>query len=163
MNRPRSVVFAVVLAMLVTACGRQQTSEETSGTNPLFPAPLGTAWGFINNRGKTVIAPRFEAAQPFSEDLAAVKREGRWGYIDRNGSEVIPVRYRTAQSFHNGVAIVDSGLPDHPIGVIDTSGAWITQPIFRSLSAADGPNDLLLGQKEPAASRPASGQVPMTG
>jgi hypothetical protein len=150
MNRPRSVVFAVVLAMLVTACGRQQTSEQTSGTNPLFPAPLGTAWGFINNRGKTVIAPRFEAAQPYSEDLAAVKREGRWGYIDRNGSEVIPVRYRTAQSFHNGVAIVDSGLPDHPIGVIDTSGAWITQPIFRSLSAADGPNGLLLGQKEPA-------------
>jgi hypothetical protein len=150
MNRPRSVVFAVVLAMLLTACGRQQTSEQTSGTNPLFPAPLGAAWGFINNRGRTVIAPRFDAAQPFSEDLAAVKREGRWGYIDRNGSEVIPVRYRTAQSFHNGVAIVDSGLPDHPIGVIDTSGAWITQPIFRSLSAADGPNGLLLGQKEPA-------------
>ena len=150
MNLRRPLAFAVILALFFTACGRHQTSEEASAPSPLFPAPLGTAWGFVNNRGKTVIAPRFEAAQPFSEDLAAVKREGRWGYIDHNGSEVIPVRYRTAQSFHNGVAIVDSGLPDHPIGVIDTSGAWVTQPIFRSLSASDGPNGLLLGQKEPA-------------
>src|ERR1700730_1843722 len=69
---------------------------------------------------------------------------------DRNGSEVIPIRYRTVQSFRNGVAIVDTGLPDHPIGLIDTSGSWVTQPVFRSLSAADRPDDLLLGQKEPA-------------
>ena len=150
MYRRRPVAFAVILALLVTACGRQQTSEQTSGMNPLFPAPLGTAWGFIDNRGKIIIAPRFEAAQPYSEGLAAVKREGRWGYIDRNGSEVIPIRYRTVQSFRNGVAIVDTGLPDHPVGLIDTSGSWVTQPLFRSLSAADGPDGLLLGQKEPA-------------
>jgi hypothetical protein len=149
-NRRRSLGFAIVFALLLVACGRHQTSEDASGKSPLFPAPLGTTWGFIDARGKTVIAPRFEAAQPFSEDLAAVKREGRWGYIDRSGSEVIPIRYRTAQNFRNGVAIVDTGLPDHPVGLIDTSGAWVTQPIFRSLSDADGPNGLLLGQKEPA-------------
>jgi hypothetical protein len=145
MNRHRAVAFAVIFALLSTGCGRQ-----TSGTSPLFPAPQGSTWGFIDNRGKTVITPRFEAALPYSEGLAAVKREGRWGYIDRNGSEVIPIRYRTAQSFRNGVAIVDAGLPDHPIGLIDTSGSWVAQPIFRSLSATDGPGDLLLGQKEPA-------------
>jgi WG repeat protein len=150
MNHRGAVAFAVVLALFVAACGRQETSEQTSGTDPLFSAPLGTAWGFINNRGKTVIPPRFEAAQPFSQDLAAVKREGRWGYIDRKGSEVIPIRYRGAQDFRNGVAIVDAGLPEHAVGLIDTSGAWVTQPLFRSLSAADGPGGLLLGQKEPA-------------
>ena len=149
MYRRRCVVFVSILALLLAACGRQ-TSEQSSGTSPLFPAPLGTSWGFINDRGKTVIPPRFEAAQPFSEDLAAVKREGRWGYIDRHGSEVIPIRYKMAQSFRSGVAIVDAGLPDHPIGVIDPSGAWVTQPLFRSLSAADGPGGLLLGEKEPA-------------
>jgi WG containing repeat len=138
--------LAVLLALLLAACGRQQTS----GTSPLFPAPLGTTWGFIDSRGKTVIAARFEAALPFSEELAAVKREGRWGYIDRNGSEVIPIRYRTAQSFRKGVAIVDTGLPDHPVGLIDTSGSWVTPPLFRSISAADGPEGLLLGQKDPA-------------
>jgi len=145
MSRRRAVAFAVILALLGTGCGRQ-----TSGTSPLFPAPQGNTWGFIDNRGKTVIAPRFEAALPYSEGLAAVKREGRWGYIDRNGSEVIPVRYRTVQSFRNAVAVVDTGLPDHPVGLIDTTGSWVTQPLFRSLSAADGPDGLLLGQKEPA-------------
>jgi len=150
MNRRRPVAFAVILTLFFTACGRQQTSEQASGPSPLFPAPLGSAWGFIDSRGKIAIAPRFEGALAFSEGLAAVKREGRWGYIDRNGSEVIPIRYRTAQSFRNGVAIVDTGLPDHPIGLIDTSGSWATPPLFRSLSAADGPDGLLLGQKEPA-------------
>ena len=144
MNR-RPVAFAVIFALLGTGCGRQP-----SGTSPLFPAPQGTTWGFIDNRGKIVIAPRFEAALPYSEGLAAVKREGRWGYIDLIGSEVIPIRYRTVQSFRNGFAIVDAGLPDHPVGLIDTSGSWVTPPLFRSLSAADGPDGLLLGQKEPA-------------
>jgi hypothetical protein len=145
MNRHRAVAFAVIFALLGAGCGRQ-----TSGTSPLFPVPQGSTWGFIDNRGKIVIAPRFEAALPFSEGLAAVKREGRWGYIDRNGAEVIPIRYQKAQSFRNGVAIVDTGLPDHPVGLINTSGSWVTQPLFRSLSGADGPDGLLLGQKEPA-------------
>jgi len=77
---------------------------------PALSAPQGNT-GFIDNRGKAVIAPRFEAALPYSEGLAAVKREGRWGYIDRNGLEVIPIRYRTVQSFRNGVAIVDTVYP----------------------------------------------------
>jgi len=145
MNRRRPVALAVLYVLLGIGCGRGM-----SGASALFPAPQGTTWGFIDNRGKTVIAPRFEAALPYSEGLAGVKREGRWGYIDRNGSEVIPIRYRAVQSFRNGVAIVDTGLPDHPVGVIDTSGSWVTPPLFRSLSAADGPDGLLLGQKEPA-------------
>src|SRR5437762_5550765 len=84
----RPARFVVILSLLVTACGRQQTSEQTSGMNPLLPAPLGTAWGFIDNRGKIIIPPRFEAAQPYSEGLAAVKREGRWGYIDRKSTRL---------------------------------------------------------------------------
>lgn len=146
MNLRRAAVFVIFFTLLAAGCGHDQTP----GASPLFPAPGGTAWGFINNRGKIVIAPRFEAALSYSEGLAAVKRGGRWGYIDRNGAEVIPVRYRTAQSFRNGVAIVDTGLPDHPMGLIDTSGSWVTPPLFRSISAADGPDGLLLGQKEPA-------------
>src|SRR5947207_1785967 len=150
MNRRRPVAFAVLYVLLGIGCGRGR-----SGASALFPAPQAPTWRFIDNRGKTVIAPRFEAALPYSEGLAAVKREGRWGYIDRNGSEVIPIRYRAVQSFRNGVAIVDTGLPDHPVGVIDTSGSWVTPPLFRSLSAADGPDGLLLGQKEPAEGSPS--------
>ncbi len=149
-NRCGQVTPAVILVLLLAACGGNKESEQTSGPSPLFPAPLGAAWGYIDNRGKTAIAPRFESALPYSEGLAAVKREGRWGYIDRTGSEVIPIRYRRAESFHNGVAVVDTGLPDHPVGLIDASGSWVTQPAFRTLTPAEDPDGPFLGQREPA-------------
>jgi len=136
-----------ILTTFGNGCGHS-TPNQTDDARPLFPAPIGTAWGFIDNRGKIVIASHFEAVQPFSEGLAAVKHEGRWGYINRSGAEVIPFRYRSAQSFRGGVAIVDTGLPDHPVGVIDPTGSWVTQPLFRGLSTADGPGGFLFGQKE---------------
>jgi len=140
------MVLCVILATFGHGCHSSQNQVDEAG--PLFPAPMGATWGFIDSRGKAAIASRFESVQPFSEGLAAAKYEGRWGYINRSGAEVIPFRYRTAQSFRGGVAIVDTGLPEHPVGVIDRSGSWVTQPVFRTLSAADGPNGLLFGEKE---------------
>ena len=147
----RMLVLGAILATLGVGCGHSDSgSNQRDEERPLFPAPLGSTWGFIDNRGKVVIASHFESVEPFSEGLAAAKFEGRWGYINRNGATVIPFRYRTAQNFRGGVAIVDTGLPEHPVGVIDSSGAWVTQPIFRSLSQADGPGGLLFGQKDAA-------------
>jgi hypothetical protein len=145
----RMIALGAILAMFGDGCGHSTpNSNQTDDARPLFPVPIGGAWGFIDNRGKVVIVSRFEAVQQFSEGLAAAKYEGRWGYINRSGAEVIPFRYRTAQSFHGGVAVVDTGLPEHPVGIIDPSGSWVTQPMFQSLSAADGPGGLLFGQKE---------------
>ena len=143
----RSVALCAFLILLGAGCGH--STPETNEAKSLFPVPVNGVWGFIDDRGKTAIAPHFETVLPFSEGLAGAKHEGRWGFINKSGAEVIPFLYRTAQSFHGGVAIVDTGLPEHPIGVIDPSGAWVTQPMFRSLSAADGPGGLLFGQKEP--------------
>lgn len=52
------------------------------------------------------IAPQYEAAQSFSEDLAAVKKDGKWGYIDKTGAVVIPFQYDRAYEFNEGYAIV---------------------------------------------------------
>jgi hypothetical protein len=145
----RLLLLGAILVTFGDACGHSASdSNQKNEDRSLFPAPIGATWGFIDNRGKVVIASHFESVESFSEGLAAAKFEGRWGYINRSGVAVIPFRYRTAQSFHGSVAIVDTGLPDHPVGVIDPSGAWVTQPMFRSLSAADGPGGLLFGQKE---------------
>lgn len=146
-----SIALGAILILFSGGCGHS-SSETTAADNasgPLFPVPMNGATGFINDRGKVVIPGRYEGALPFSEGLAAVRHEGRWGYIDRSGKEVIPYLYRTAGSFHGGVAIVNTGLPEHPVGLIDSSGAWVIQPIFRFITAADGPNGLLLAQKEP--------------
>jgi WG containing repeat len=146
-----SIVLGAILILFGGGCGHstsETAADEASG--PLFPVPINGATGFINDRGKVVVPARYESALPFSEGLAAVRHEGRWGYIDRSGKEVIPYLFRTAESFHGGVAIVNTGLPEHPVGLIDPSGAWVIQPIFRFIAAADGPNRLLLAQKEPA-------------
>ena len=143
----RWVALCAFLTIAGAGCG--QSTPETNEATPLFPAPANGVWGFIDDRGKTAIKPHFESVLSFSEGLAGAKREGRWGFINKSGAEVIPFQYRLVQSFHGGVAIVDTGLPEHPIGVIDTSGSWVVQPMFRSLSAADGPGGLLFGQKEP--------------
>ena len=146
-----STALGAILVLLCSGCGHStsESLQRDDSSRPLFPVAIGGTMGFIDDLGKLVIPSHYEAALPFSEGLAAAKHEGRWEYINRSGAEAIPYRYRTAESFHGGVAIVNTGLPDHPVGVIDPNGAWVTQPIFRSLAAADGPNGLLLGQKEP--------------
>jgi len=145
-----SIAVGAMLILFGGGCGRTASEGPTDDpSGALFPVPVNGATGFINDRGKLVIPARYEAALPFSEGLAAVRREGRWGYIDRSGKEVIPCVYRTAESFHDGIAIVNTGLPDHPVGVVDTRGAWVIQPAFRSLATSNEPNGLLLGQKEP--------------
>lgn len=52
------------------------------------------------------IAPQYEDAHSFSEDLAAVKKDGKWGYIDTDGKVVIPFEYDQAYAFSEGKAIV---------------------------------------------------------
>lgn len=37
--------------------------------------------GFIDSAGSWIITPQFEDAMPFSNGLAAVKKDGKWGYI----------------------------------------------------------------------------------
>ncbi len=44
-------------------------------------------YGFINEQGKTVIAPTFEAVyEGFNGKYAPVKRNGKWGFVDKNGN-----------------------------------------------------------------------------
>ena len=148
----RMVAIGAFLAMLGAGCSHSGTdSREANDARPLFPVPVNEVWGFIDDRGKIAIAPRYEAVLPFSEGLAGAKREGRWGYVNRSGAEVIPFLYKTVQGFHGGVAIVNTGSAEHPVGVIDATGSWVTEPMFRGLTAGDGPNGLLFGQKEPAS------------
>jgi hypothetical protein len=39
------------------------------------------SWGYANARGETIIPPLFDAALPFHEGKAVVKRDNRWWYI----------------------------------------------------------------------------------
>ncbi|MDE6107652.1 MAG: WG repeat-containing protein, partial [Oscillospiraceae bacterium] len=53
-----------------------------------------------------IISPQYEDASTFSEDLAAVKKDGKWGYINEQNEVIIPFRYAYAWPFSEGKAIV---------------------------------------------------------
>ncbi len=78
--------------------------------------------GFANINGEVVIKPKFTAALPFSEGLAAfcedcilVKQgehqswqKGKWGFIDKSGNIVIPAKYdNVIDGFRKGQAKVE--------------------------------------------------------
>ena len=76
-------------------------------------------WGFIDVNGKYACGLKFDAADYFSEGLAAVKLGDRWGYIDRRGVTVSSLGYDGAEAFSDGRGLVRYKLK---YGYVDKSG-----------------------------------------
>lgn len=79
-------------------------------------------WGYVDKMGEYVIPPSFEAAEIFSEGLAAVKIGGKWGFIDQTGNVVIEPSYDEITpcyadsqivGFENGKSLADGFYIDH--------------------------------------------------
>jgi hypothetical protein len=67
-------------------------------------------WGYYDRRDqKILIAPKYNAAYPFHENLAGVKKWEKWGFIDIEGNEIIPFEYDFVTHFKEGKAEVYKG------------------------------------------------------
>ncbi len=88
--------------------------------------------GFISTAGDFMIEPRFEAAQDFQDEMAAVRVDGLWGFIDTNGALVIPPAFQQVQSFREGLAAVKL---NGSWGFIDGSGRLMISPRFEGVEA----------------------------
>jgi hypothetical protein len=75
----------------------------------LLPRQFGGKYGYVDEGGRIVIAPRFDGADTFSEGLAVVLDSGRFGYVDARGTMAIPAVYRHARPFHGGLAVARLG------------------------------------------------------
>lgn len=84
-------------------------------------------YGYVNPHGQVVIAPIYEDALSFSEDLAPVKIGGKWGYIDKTGKIVISVQFTSAKMFSEGLAAVSDG---YSWGYISSNGLFEIAPQF---------------------------------
>jgi hypothetical protein len=107
---------AGLAATAVSGSSREEKSvtDSTDGSG-LRPELIRGKYGYVDEAGKVVIAPRFDGADAFSEGLAVVlDSAGRFGYIDSQGTFAIPAVYRHARAFRNGFAPVRIG------------GAWLT-------------------------------------
>lgn len=93
---------------------------------------------YLNTRGETVIAEKYDNGTLFKEGLAYVNigaKEkslysgldgGKWGVIDKTGKEIIPIAYDKIYEIKNGLAIVAIGkYPNEKKGLIGKDGKII--------------------------------------
>ncbi|MBX9886531.1 MAG: WG repeat-containing protein [Flavobacteriaceae bacterium] len=99
-----------------------------------------TTWGFIDQSGKQVINPQFDAVGDFHDGKCAIKnKDGKWGYIDKAGKIIINPQFDSAAGFKDGKAVVSL---DEKAGVIDKDGKYIINPQFGN-AYADGDKYLI--------------------
>ena len=98
--------------------------------------------GYVNvNTGEIVIDAKdhdFAKAWVFSEGMAAVQKDDKIGFINSDGEMVIDYMFDSTEDcrkwdfsgyvFHDGVCIMTE--KDGHIGVIDTKGNWILEPVY---------------------------------
>ena len=96
---------------------------------------INDKWGYINKRGKQIIASQFDSADPFNEDLAGVSKNGKWGLINKKGEWTVPPRFDDISHFGEGLAIFKEGEME---GVINNSGEIIAPSKYDYISSFSG-------------------------
>ncbi len=95
-------VYLVIFVAIFLRCNHQKDEI-------LFPIYENNRIGFINNKGRLVIEPKFRSAGNFSEGLAAARVNGNYGFIDKTGQFIIEPKFEFATDFKEGYAIVYNG------------------------------------------------------
>lgn len=84
-----SVAVVAFTLLGLTACGTPrgaQYKNVRSFSEGVAPVQANNGrWGYINQNNQWVIEPRFEDAQEFKGNRAAVKLNGKWGFINKRG------------------------------------------------------------------------------
>lgn len=88
-------------------------------------------YGYLNFDGKVQIPMIYEEVNFFSEELAAVKLNGKWGYIDKNGEKIIDFKYLEAGNFKDGKALVK--LDGKKFEIDKTGNKKVIRSFFRNI------------------------------
>ncbi len=118
----------------------------------VIKAQYDDAWGFSNQRakvfkngkialidsqGKTLKTPKLQDSDNwYSDELIAVKVNGKWGYLDTKGNTVIAFIYDKADGFSEGLANI--GIQNNQTlryGYIDKQGKEVIAPLYATPSA----------------------------
>ena len=111
------------IAFLPDALGGWKFSEG------LARVRVNGSYGFINEKGELVIAPRYVDAGDFSGGLARVKQGEKYGFINPRGDLIIRPAYDKARDFSDGLAAVAQ---DGRYSFIDTAGKMLTDRRFEA-------------------------------
>lgn len=97
-------------------------------------------WGFMNNKGEIVIAPKYDSCESFKYGYAKIKMGTKWGLIDRSGTQIIEAKYENILPGENGIFIFYDG----GWGVIDKTGKIIVPPTMYTITSFE--KDRALGK-----------------
>lgn len=101
-----SVLFFCHCTISCKVFGPGKITESWNPGDKLLSIEYHDRWGFINQKGQVVIAPKFRNVGVFSEDLCPVRLHGTYGFINPKGEFVIPAIYDYALPFSEGLARV---------------------------------------------------------
>ena len=65
--------------------------------------------GYADASGKTVIACKYDTAEPFTGDIAQVSVKGKFGVVNRQGKLVIPTKYTRITPWTESLLLVSDG------------------------------------------------------
>ena len=114
MKKHLKLISTALIAVLIFSCN---TSKKESVIINLLPVRTGSAYGYINPQGKSIINPQFKDATVFRNGLALIQILGNkpmWGFIKEDGDFSIKTIYKEATVFNEEVAWVvkENGAPE---------------------------------------------------
>lgn len=112
------LMTAMVFSTSVAGAAQDKTADQ------LYPVEVNGKYGYIDKNGNYLIKPQFSMAQPFSEGLAFVERNGATFYINKKGAKVIQ-GFTAGGLFKGGLAPASTG---QRYGYINTSGRFVVKP-----------------------------------
>ncbi len=96
MDKTIKIIGVAILSLVMASCaGKQSKSQEGAGEDLVEITPSFTE-----------AVHQFDELYPFSEGLAAVKKNGKFGFIDTKGELIIPCQFSYACAFFEGLSIV---------------------------------------------------------
>lgn len=104
------IVIAIISFVMASCVGRQGNDvDDVVEITPSF----------------TEAVHQYDELYPFSEGLAAVKKNDKFGFINTQGELVIPCQYQYAGSFKGGLACVVKDEENNNISFIDATGKML--------------------------------------
>ena len=92
-----------------------------------FYSATNDKYGYKDEKGKVIVAPKYDLAYSIEEGMAAVRLNGKYGYVNRDGKEIISPKYDNTWKFIGGFAAVKSG---DKFGFVDQKGIEVIPPVY---------------------------------
>ena len=95
-----------------------------------YPFRAGNKWGFIDEKSKVVIEPKYDWVEQYSEGLALVGKNEMAGYINKRGKENVAIKYTDGATFTGGHAWIEL---DGKYGLVNSHGSLVLNAVYENI------------------------------